>query len=72
LNVSNVPARVVTLSSPTTFDVPDRFHVAPAPALTSLLRIAQVLPTASGALMPVPSFGEYFQGWLVLTFQDRS
>ena len=36
LNVSNVPALVVTVSWPTTFEEPDRFHVKPLPALTDL------------------------------------
>ena len=36
LKVSNVPAFVVTVSCPTTFDLPDRFQLLPLPALTSL------------------------------------
>ena len=46
LNVSNVPAFVVMVSCPTTFELPDRFQMLPLPALTSLDSNIPVLPTA--------------------------
>src|SRR5712664_4722775 len=72
LNVSNVPALVVTVSWPTTFDLPDRFQALPLALLTLLDWNVQVLPTASGVRIPLPSLGENLQGRESTRFQDRS
>jgi hypothetical protein len=72
LKVSNVPALVVTLSCATTFAEPERFQLMPAVLLRSVDLNDQVLPTASGGRIPVPSLGVYRQTPLLIRFQERS
>src|SRR5580692_6156346 len=72
LNVSKVPALVVVLSCPITFDVPVRFQLTPAVLFKSVPLNDQLLPAVSGARIPVPSLGVYRQMPLFVRFQERS
>lgn len=55
------------------FAVPERLQLTPAVLLRSVALNDHVLPTASGARMPVPSLGVYRQmPLLLITFHERS